>query len=313
MKKLARLILFTFAAFFLLFAFCGIASFLRLWTAAAASVPVRTMIPLDEVIRTILWTLSLSLYGAVLLAMNYAQRNSIFAPIAFACVLAISGGMCFIAVKGLENARITSVAPFFVSTGTLGKAGLMLPNHGTVTILIDKPSLETGSRVVAAPEKQLVYEDVPLDENGALIPLPPVRFHQENTSFYMSLKMDFDTSAAYLNRRFNEGLIPFISWLVPLLVLLASLSYLFHVGAWPLANLFLCAVIYRGVLLFETFITNDSISAVLEDFSRGLVPNVFITPAVLALLSILVLIYDILMYFARTNARAADAGAARSK
>jgi hypothetical protein len=303
MKKLARLILVTFGMFFLLFVLAVIFSYLKLWITAAAAVPVQIMLPIDTALRNARWAVSMTLYTTTLFSMNYAQRNSIFAPLAFICVILICGGMSFAVIRGFENTGKTQAAPLAVTNRTLGSAGLMLTQRETVTVLTDRPSLETGSRVVAAQGRPLVYQDVPLDENGALIPLPPVRFPEENTLFYTGLWMDLDSSAVYLFERFDEGLVPFAVWLFSLLLLLTSLSYIFNIGAWPLASLFLCAVLFRLVLLFETFISSDKIQAIIMDFSRSIVPQIYILPIIIALPAVLALIYDVLMFFARERGR----------
>lgn len=302
-KKVARFVLFTFIAFVLIFVCAVTLSYLQLWITAASAMPARATIPLDDVLARGRWALSLSLYLTMLLGLNYAQRNGVFAPLAFAAAIVICGGMTYAAALGMSNARAVRAAPFYAAQSTIGEAGLMLTQWGTTTILLDKPSLETGSRVIAAPDRPLVYLDVPLDEQGLIIELPPVRFREEGTTLYAGLQMDFAASAALLSSRFEEGFLPLIFWLAPLLALLAALSYLFNVGAWPLANLFLCAVVFRLVLLFEVFITSNSVSAVLIDFVRGFVPARLIGPLILAVLAALFLLYDILMHFARERGR----------
>ncbi|MDR2467977.1 MAG: hypothetical protein LBD22_03355 [Spirochaetaceae bacterium] len=303
MKKIARLVLFVIVCFFLVFVLSTGLSFLRLWLDAAVSVPVRSFLYLDDVLRSARWALSFALYLTVLFGVNYAQRNATPALGSFLAVVILTGGFCFIVEQGLSNARLMSAPPYLVTNSTLGNAGLMLHQRETVITLIDRPALETGSRVIAVPERPLVYQDVPLDENNEIISLPRVRFREEDTVLYNNLRADFSVSAAQLDARFDQGIVPFIAWLVPLLILLAALSYIFEVGAWPLANLFLCAVVFRLVLLLEVFLNAPSVQAVLVDFARGLLPNEFISPFLIMLCAVLFLLYDILMYFARERGK----------
>lgn len=303
-KNFARLVLFTFVCFILVFAASALFSFLQLWIKAASSVPVRHSIYMNEFILQSRWAVSFVLYFTILLSMNYARQNRTNPVVSFLTVAFLAAGLTTAAVKGLSNARLMDAPPFVVSTPTLGGAGLMLDGvGGTVITLIDKPALETGSRVVSLPGRPLIYQDIPLDENSRIIELPGIRFKEEHSDLYKSLGADFSLSAGEICARFDKNLFSFLCWICPLIILLISVSHIFDVGAWPLANLFICAVVFRGVLMLEIFLNSRDIYVFLIDFIRGLIPADLITPALFAVLAVLFLLYDILMYFAREKGR----------
>jgi hypothetical protein len=302
-KNFARLVLFNITFFVCVFVLSAAVSFLQFWVSAASAIPVVQYIYLETIINHAQWMLSFSFYITVLFTLNYAQRNRVLPLAAFITVALLSGGLPFAAALGLSNARNMNAPPYAMNTKTLGNAGVMMKHGQTTITLIDKPELETGSRVIAAPERALYYQDVPLDEDGKVIPLPHVNFYETNSFVYQGLRSDFSFSSREFSRRYESGIFSFLVWLCPLILFLMALSYMFNVGAWPLANLFLCAVIFRAVLLFEVFLNKPAIQDYLAEFTRNLIPRIFITPAVFLTLAALALLYDILMYFARERGR----------
>jgi hypothetical protein len=303
-KNFARLVLFIFIFFALTLALSIALSFLQLWDAAAAAVPARRYISFEEAADTVRWALSLTLYATALVSISYAQRSRVPPLLAFFTVALLTGALTTAAAQGLRNSRLMSAPPFAVNSGTLGAAGLILDQrHDTIITLIDSPALETGSRVVSIPGRPLIYQELPLDENGEVLKLPPVKFGQAASPLYQALRQDFALSARELLSRFDQGLLPFFAWLGPLIILLVSLSYIFNIGAWPLANIFLCALVFRGTLLFEVFLNSADVRGYLSGFVRGLVPAPYITPLVFAALAALFMLYCILMHFARERGR----------
>jgi hypothetical protein len=303
-KNFARLVLFIFIFFVIVFALSTALSFLQLWDAAAASVPARRYFSFEEAAAAVQWALSLTLYTTALVSISYAQRSRVNPLLAVFIVALITGALTTAAAQGLRNSRLMSTPPFAVNSGTLGRPGLMLDQqHDTIITLIDSPALETGSRVVSIPGRPLIYQELPLDETGEVLKLPPVKFGDAVNPLYLALRQDFSLSARELLSRFDQGLIPFLAWLGPLIMLLVSLSYIFNIGAWPLANIFLCALIFRGTLLFEVFLNSAAVRAYLTGFVRGIVPAPYITPLIFAVLAALFMLYCILMHFARERGR----------
>lgn len=304
MKNFARLVLFIFLFFVISLALSVSLSFLQLWNAAAATVPARRYISFEEAAGAVQWALSLTLYATILVSVSYAQRSRLHPLAAFFTVAILCGALTSGAARALWNGRLMSAPPFAVSSGTLGKPGLLLDQrHDTIITLIDSPALETGSRVVSIPGRPLVYQELPLDENGEVIRLPPVHFDDTVSSHYRALRQDFSLSARELVTRFDQGPLPFFAWLAPLTMLLVSLSYIFSIGAWPLANIFLCALVFRAALLFEVFLNSADVRGYLTGFVRGFIPAPYITALIFAALAALFLLYCILMHFARERGR----------
>jgi hypothetical protein len=304
-KNAVRLLIFTFTSFTIVFALSAVLSFLHLWIVAAATIPVERFITLNSVTSYLHWTVPLSFYLALLLSINYALHNNVHRLLAFIMVCAISGGLTFAVSKGLDMADRMDAPPFLVNSGTLGGAGLLL-RHGDVAVtLLDSPSNPDGGRVVSIPGRSIFdgYEAGGGDAAGGVPPLPPAPFSLATNWFFEDMYTDCALSAAQFRGRFENGVIPFITWMIPLEALLVSLAFIFNVGAWPLSNLFLGAVMFRLTLWFEVFINSKDIQAYLNNFFRGMVPLDSISPLIVAVLGGLFLLYLILMYLAVEKVR----------
>jgi hypothetical protein len=55
--------------------------------------------------------------------------------------------------------------------------------------------------------------------------------------------------------------------------------------------------------LLEVFLDSKDIQSYLSDFFRGVLPDIYISPAIFAALGILLLLYVILMHFAQEKAK----------
>jgi hypothetical protein len=91
------------------------------------------------------------------------------------------------------------------------------------------------------------------------------------------------------------GLLPFIVYLGSLCLLLVSFYQIFELTAWPLANMFLGAAIFRGLLTLETFIDSDAIQGFIYYFLGRLIPRSIISPVIFTLLGALILLYTVLI------------------
>jgi hypothetical protein len=301
-KNAVRLLVFIFVSFTLIFALSAALSFLLLWIKAAIAIPAGRFITMKQTVLYLRWTVSFSLYLVLLLSTNYALRNEVHRLAAFIMVFAVSGGLCYAVWQGFTMADKMDTPPFLVASETPGSAGLILQSGAIALTLIDPPSLPDGGRVISIPGRPLFYEAGQAD-GGAIPELPSAPFSLSVNWLFGNLHIDCALSAAQFRTRFERGLIPFLTWMLPLMLLLITLSYIFDVGAWPLANLFLGAVLYRLTLWFEVFINSKDIQAYLNNFFRGMVPLDFISPLIFAALGIILLLYVILMYLAGEKAR----------
>jgi hypothetical protein len=100
-------------------------------------------------------------------------------------------------------------------------------------------------------------------------------------------------------RRMAGGLIPFAIYVGALIFFLVSLRFVMDLSSWPLANLFSGAVVFRGILAFQTFLDSPIIQDFLLAFVDGRIEGSFLSPAIFAGLGVLILLYTFLVNLAR--------------
>jgi hypothetical protein len=113
------------------------------------------------------------------------------------------------------------------------------------------------------------------------------------------LGIDFSLSAAELRQRMADGYFAFGVYVFALILLLASTRFVFGLSSWPLANLFMGALVFRGIVGLEAFLNAREINAFLHATLPGDIPPPLITPAVLAVLALLIIFYTLLINLAR--------------
>jgi hypothetical protein len=155
--------------------------------------------------------------------------------------------------------------------------------------------------VVSLADRPLAYQEVPLGPNNTVLELPPAAFRDETTPFLNSLVVDFSLSARQFEERRNAGFIPFLIYSFSLIFLLASLRFVLEMSRWPLANLFLGAVVFRGILSLETFLNAREIQAFFESFLGNRLEVSLITPAIFGALSLVILFYTALNRAAKSG------------
>lgn len=245
------------------------------------------------------WALSLGLYGALLLSLSYAAREKIFVPAAVVCLIVLSMGFCFGVSAGLEHWG--HVSPEQSVRRTLGGPGLILTNalssNETAIVLLKGPAEPRGPRVAAIPGRPLIYqEEAPGPES---IDLPPVPFRDESPWFLKSIAIDIRLSAGQMAQCFSAGLLPFLIYTGALIFCLSSLGFILKLSAWPLANLFLGCLAFRGILALETFFNSPEMQDVFESFLENRLPLQLTVPLIFCAFGLLVHIYSILVFLAK--------------
>ena len=99
--------------------------------------------------------------------------------------------------------------------------------------------------------------------------------------------------------RFREDRLHFAFYAFSLILLLASMHFIFGLSHWPLANIFLGALVFRGLLALEVFLNSREINNLIGSFLGEGIPPVMITPIVLGAIGILSMLYSILAHMAR--------------
>ncbi|MDR2842664.1 MAG: hypothetical protein LBV52_05630 [Spirochaetaceae bacterium] len=298
MKPIASLIAYFGIFFTLIFLGSVSVGFLHVWITAVSTVPMRPYLGLAEIVQKVEWALPFSLYLTIIFSMNYANRHKTPPAAAFLIVVVMSGAFVWGASKGLSNSRKMAAPPFLIQQQTIGKQGLILSQSGTVFTLLDDPAIETGSRVVSIPDKPLIYQELPVDANGNVIPAPPIPFHFGNSNTFATLQ-DLTLSAQNFSKRYDQGLSAFGMWALALILLLCALSFIFEIGEWHIANIFLGIFLFRGLLAFEVFFNSAEIQNYLFDFFRGALRYEYISPFVFTVIAALILIYVVLYFIAQ--------------
>ncbi|MDR2796334.1 MAG: hypothetical protein LBB47_06470, partial [Spirochaetaceae bacterium] len=272
MKNYARFLIFFGLCFPILFISAVGIAFLHVWIDAAGHIPVKSGILLDDILKSGYWALPFALYLTIVFSINQARRHKVVWPLIFLSVIVLASGFTFGISKGLSNAGAMPKFPFETNRGTLGRQGLMLSQPGAVITLLDRPSNVNSSRVVTIKDRKLIYQEVPVGADGEIISLPSIPFRNASSWLSALIVSDLSVSGRFIAARFNEGVIPYFSWTLALILLLVSLGLVFELTNWPLANVFLGLLVFRGVLAFEVFLNSDEIMGYLIEFTRGAIP-----------------------------------------
>ena len=271
--------------------------FLYLWVDWARSLPPKNESFLTLLITSAHWALSLAVYSSLLLSLCYAVRKRYFAPMAVICLIALSFGFTFSLLMALENWKF--VPPAKTDAKPLGENGLILSNsinkNEMSIVLLNGAADPLGPRIVVIPGQPINFQEAA----GANFDLPPVPFGDDTPWFLNSFAIDIRLNAEHLSRLYNEGLIPFLIYAGALIFLLCSLGFAIKFSVWPLANFFLAALAFRGVLALETFFNSPEMQEIFSSFLNNRLPVSFAVPFIFAGFGLLVHIYLILVFAAR--------------
>jgi hypothetical protein len=148
--------------------------------------------------------------------------------------------------------------------------------------------------VVSLPGRPLVYQESPIGSDNRAISLPPAPFRDQPVNFITNLRIDLGLVAEQFDSRLKDGLIPFAAYAAALLFLLVSLRVILNLSVWPLANLFLGALVFRAVLALETFLDSPETLSFIALFLGKWIAPVFTGPLVLSALGLLIMLYSAL-------------------
>jgi hypothetical protein len=306
MKNLARLTLFFTLSFALVFLFAGALRFLHIRIDGVRLLPFQARLLLSDGLSAARWALPLALYASLLGGLSYAARLSagllgrirrpIAAPQTMLCLfvlsLALSGGISL----GLE--RLEGMAPAQDTLRPLGGPGLLLSQGDASIVLLRGPEESRGPRAAAIPGRPLLYQEQPAGPNNTIPGLPPVPFRVQGPWFLRSISIDFSLTARHFESLLQEGLRPFFIYAGALVFLLVSLGFIQKLSKWPLANLFLGCLAFRGVLAAETFLNSPEIQDLLASFlgDRFPLPTAWTVPLIFCLFGVLLNLYTFLVF-----------------
>jgi hypothetical protein len=303
MKSLAQLVLFFSVCFVIIFVFAAAASFLNLSLDAARTIPAGPALTLPEFVAAARGIIPFAVYFSILLSLSFSARRGIPIPLTIFCLCMLAVLFTFAVSLGGLHAQNLITAPASDLHRTLGSPGLILSQGDTVMVVLGDPSDIRSSRVVSIPGRPLIYQEVPSGPNTTVLALPPAPFRNGERYSLNNFSIDFSLVAGQFDARLRAGLIPFGLYTGALILLLVSLRFILDLSSWPLANLFLGAVVFRGILAFETFIDSREVQKLILSFLGAWAPEFSISPLIFCSLGFLVILYTALVYLARPKVR----------
>lgn len=294
MKNLAKLAIFFSLTFVIIFAVSAGVRFLELRVDWAKNLPPKPETSLTLFIAAANWALSLTLFSSIIVSLNYAIRRNYSAFMTIICVMSLSFILCFGITSALEHGK--TVPPAQTMGIPLGAKGLILSNslsRSEASVILLSGSLEPlGPRVVAISGQPLIFQETA----SANFDLPPVPFVDETPWFLKSLSIDVRLNAETLLQKFREGFFSYFIYAGSLIFLLCSLGYAVKFSVWPLANLFIAALVFRGILMLETFFNTPEMQEITRSFLDNKLPVPLALPLLFFAFGVLVYLYSFLVF-----------------
>jgi hypothetical protein len=302
MKNVARLALFFTISFAAVFISAAFVRFLQIRIDVIRSMPPQDGHLGDELLGAFRWALSAALYISLLFSLSYAARRRIFSPAAMLCLFILGSAFSLGLTLGAES--FSRLARYFSTPRSLGYPGLILTQAENAIVLIRDPADPWGPRVASIPDQPLLYQESPRGPDNKPIALPPIPFRTGTAWILQSFIIDLSLASREAVNRFDrresgEGILPFLAYICALIFLLVSLRFALSLSNWPLANLFLGSLIFRGVLSMEVFLGVPEAEDVLNNLLGELISPLYTAPLIFASLGFLVCLYSFLSFLAR--------------
>ena len=298
MKNLAKLALFFSLSFIIIFLAATGIRYLSLRVEWVRNLPQTPETFFTIVISAANWAHSLAMYASILLTLSYAGRRQYFAPLTVIFVMILSLGFNFGVSFALYHWK--SVPPVQTSVKKLGENGLILSNaqgRDEIAVVLLKGTAEPlGPRVTAIPDRPLFFQESTAYSN---INLPLIPFGGDSPEFIKNLSTDIKLGGEQLQKRFAEGYIPYLIYAGSLVFLLSSLGLAIKFSVWPLANIFLGALAFRGILAVEIFFNSSEMQYIFDSFLENLLPSAMAIPLIFLGFGVLVHTYSILIFVSR--------------
>jgi len=255
----------------------------------------------SEMVLAVRWALSFTLYFSIILGLCFISKERVFAlpAIVIVVVLAVGGAYCVNIVLGSLENKISEKIP----TRPIGGPGLILSNparpNSTAIVLLDGPANPGGARVVAIPDRPMVYQETFPGKDTPVTIMSQTPFGEESPWFFKNIAIDLKISADNLRQRYTEGQALFLIYTGALAILLSSLFFIMNLSAWPLANFFLCCLAFRGVLYMENMLNSKEIQEPLGAALQNYLPISVVIPLLFCVIGLLAYLYSFLIYLAK--------------
>jgi hypothetical protein len=227
-------------------------------------------------------SLSPSIYIAMLFGLSYSARYNF--PVILSIFYMLILSLLWIGIFSLTLNLIQRGSPWPTETSPhLGGAGLITMEGDQFQVFLQDPDL-SGKRVIAPPELPLVYEDT---RAGTV---PSVFFRNDSVYFIETMLDAFTSAGEQCKARMGESFLSFFLYIIALVFCLSGLRFVFDASSWPLANLFLGALLFRGVLEIETRLNSEQTRMFINTISGEHFPVFMVVPLALCVLGFVFLL-----------------------
>ncbi|MDR3333455.1 MAG: hypothetical protein LBT13_01010 [Treponema sp.] len=238
--------------------------------------------------------LPVTLYLAILLGLNYTARKGLGSLPSMLCIGVLSGLYTLIVSLGIGWLGNIPIPLPSEKPIRLGEPGLILSAADSAMVLLDDPADIQSPRVISLPNQPLVYQVSQHSVEAQVIELFPAPFKHKQ-----GIINDFSRSAEQFNTRLNRGFSSFIIYVFGLIFLLISLRFLMVMSSWPLANLCVGTLIFRGVLALEGLLNSPRTLAFLAPVLSDRLHPALVSPLAFYTLGVLSILFTVLIHLIR--------------
>jgi len=297
MKSIAKLILFFSLVFIILLLITILLRLLSSWIDLVRIIPL-VELPMENAMEAAWKAFPATLYLTILLTLSYTARRRIAIPLAIIVIVIL--GCVFTGGTSIGINRIEALKFALKPVSSIqGRPGLILSRSDNAMILLRESRDVRGPRVVSIPGRPLIYQSVPMGPNNTILNLPALPFGEDTPWFIRSVVIDFSLSAAEMKKRLDNDPVSFAAYAFSLILLLGSLRIVLELSKWPLANLFIGTLVFRGILSLEIFLNTREMNDLIASFLAGRLPSMLITPLVFSALGVLIIFYTLMARIAR--------------
>jgi hypothetical protein len=285
MRAVARLLLFYIIAFFFFLAAGTSVEVMREWLTATQAFTPSSFSFSSSLFRSLSFGVPPAAYGSALLVLASGAGRGVGSFTTGMTVFAATGLLLFSATYGAltpaaagRSTQETRIAEKSVSPGLIVdlqdativfvRAGGDLPGGIAVEVKRDAPM-----RIIPATNAVDLL-------NRSSYRSPILGSEKERRTLMASLADDFAGSARRLATAYAAGPVALLAHAFALALLLSAFSPLAGATRWPLADLALCALVFRGVLALEGFVSSEAVFRSAEQSGFG-IPAPFVIPALL--------------------------------
>jgi hypothetical protein len=237
-----------------------------------------------------------TIYLSILLGLSYSERKGLSIPVSMACIGILCAGSTMVFSLGLLRNGTPQDLP--EETLVKGTPGLILSRGNVDEVLLGTLESE-GPWVISIPGQALRYQRLNEDGNDTLPKLSPMFFRNDSASLLGALNREVIAVSAQFDALMQESFTPCAIYLCSLIFLLSSLRFIFDISSWPLANLFLGALVFRGILALQTLLVTPSIQSIVQSLIGSWLSPEFISPLIFCSLGICIILYTGLIYLRR--------------